>query len=102
MIDAVSHFAPDGPKAVPAPSQLRALSPVGASLATGAQEGTPSATRAQPTTRLLVEPDGDHGFVYRLVDAATGRLLVELPREQVARLTADPGYGAGDLVSRSA
>ena len=57
---------------------------------------------AQSATRVSIEPDGAQGYVYRLVDRLTGRVLVELPREKVEQLTASPGYAAGALVSTSA
>ena len=56
----------------------------------------------QAATRLLVEPDGAMGYVYRLVDAVTGRLLAEVPRERAEELKSSPDYAAGALVSTSA
>ena len=68
----------------------------------------PSQGAAQAATRLLVEPDdamgpdGAVGYVYRLVDAVTGRLLAEAPRERAHGLTASLDPAAGELVSTSA
>jgi hypothetical protein len=68
----------------------------------GAVATPPSPQPATPATRLLVEPDGARGYIYRLVDATTGRVLVELPRSQLDQLKAHPAYTAGAIASRSA
>ena len=55
----------------------------------------------QAATRLLVEADGAMGYVYRVVDAVTGRLLAEVPRERADELKSSLDYAAGALVSTS-
>ncbi len=59
------------------------------------------ATGARAATRVYVDQDGSGVFVYRLVDVATGRVLVELPRERADELKDVPGYEAGALLSTS-
>ncbi len=43
---------------------------------------------ASTTTRVHLDQDASGAYTYRLVDVATGQVLVELPREQVAELEA--------------
>ena len=56
----------------------------------------------QGATRVYVDQDGSGVFIYRLVEVATGRVLVELPRERAGELKDHPDYAAGALVSTSA
>ncbi len=56
---------------------------------------------AQGSARVYVDQDGSGVFIYRLVDVATGRVLVELPRERAEELKHAPGYAAGALLSTS-
>ena len=56
----------------------------------------------QAATRVHVDQDGSGVFVYRLIDVATGRVLVELPREQADALKKSPDYVAGVLLSTQA
>jgi hypothetical protein len=53
--------------------------------------------------RLLIEKDarGDY-YVYKLVDRATGEVIAERPRDQVAHLADGPGYRAGAVVNTKA
>ncbi len=89
MIESTQTLAPSGDVGV--------AKPVGD---TGA--ATPGAAAGRPSTRVYVDQDGSGVFVYRLVDAATGRVLVELPRERAGELKDAPGYAAGALASTSA
>ncbi len=67
-----------------------------------AEAPAPARAAAQGSTRVYVDQDGSGVFIYRLVDVATGRVLVELPRERAGELKDAPGYTAGALVSTSA
>jgi hypothetical protein len=108
MIDSVSTAAagvPETPVASDPPAGLSTV-PVPGANGEGGTAGAPAvpvspAREVQPATRLLVEPNGAYGYVYRLVDVATGRLLVELPRERLGELKSHPEYAAGALLSRS-
>ena len=53
--------------------------------------------------RLLIERDaqGDY-YVYKLVDRATGEVVAERPRDQVANLAQGPDYRAGTVISTKA
>jgi flagellar protein FlaG len=51
----------------------------------------------------VIERDKDNAFyVYRLVDRSTGKVVVELPRDQVSDLATSPSYEAGAVVSTKA
>ena len=90
MIDSAPQLAPVADAAKPSDGVAAAPSSDG-----------PSA-KSSPATRVYVDQDGSGVFVYRLVDVATGRMLVELPRDRAAELKDAPGYEAGALVSTSA
>ncbi|MFN3228389.1 MAG: flagellar protein FlaG [Asticcacaulis sp.] len=53
--------------------------------------------------RLVVERDkGSGSFVYKALDAITGEVIRQMPREDVLKMRADPNYKAGDLVRAKA
>lgn len=53
--------------------------------------------------RLVIERDSDDAYyVYRLIDRITGKVVAELPRDQVSDLASSPSYAAGGLVSTKA
>lgn len=53
--------------------------------------------------RLLIEQDHrTGGLVYRLVDAATGAVIKEIPREEVQAMGDLPSYVAGAVVKATA
>jgi flagellar protein FlaG len=53
--------------------------------------------------RLVIERDPNGGdYVYRLVDRTTGKVVTELPRDQVSELATAPTYAAGTVVSTKA
>jgi hypothetical protein len=100
MTESVSALAGPASAIVPAKSPAQpGASPDGASAPPKAP-AQPEA--AAPATRLLIEPNGAQGYVYRLVEAATGRVLVELPRSQLDQLKSHPAYTSGAIASRSA
>jgi hypothetical protein len=104
MMDSVSPAAAalvPGPQAPTNPASGSGSSVGAVDNRAAADPAGPSKT-AQSTTRLMIEPDGAQGYVYRLVDSATGRVLVELPRERLDELKSHPAYAAGALASRSA
>ena len=71
----------------------------------------PAAVKTEPEAapdpgsdlRLLIERDahGDY-YVYKLVDRATGKVVAERPRDQVASLADGPEYRAGAVISTKA
>ena len=66
---------------------------------------TPAATpkakaEDEQPLRLVIEPSGNaSGYVYKLFDRVTGRLLVELPRDAAEKMGAEPDYTAGQVFS---
>jgi hypothetical protein len=53
--------------------------------------------------RLVIERDAEGAYyIYRLIDRATGAVVAELPRDQVASLAEGQGYTAGTVVSTKA
>ena len=51
--------------------------------------------------RLVIE-ETDGGLVYTVIDRATGVVVARASREEVARMSAQPGYAAGALIRTSA
>jgi|SRR5579875_657284 len=63
--------------------------------------GAPSADASEAPTRLYVEQQ-DGRYVYRIMDVATGRVLLEVPREQVDDLKTFVSSSGASLVSTTA
>ncbi len=62
----------------------------------------PAPEKSAPT-RLMIEEIGNTGvFVYKVLDSATGKLIVQIPREEVVRLSQTDGYASGALVDTQA
>jgi hypothetical protein len=67
-------------------------------------EATPEPAPAPGSDlRLVIERDaaGDY-YIYKLIDRATGKVVAERPRDQVAHLAEGPDYKAGTVVSTKA
>ncbi len=57
---------------------------------------------AQPATRLLIDQDKLTGvYVYRIVDSGSGRLLAEIPSDQIDNLKDADDYVSGSVISTS-
>ena len=53
--------------------------------------------------RVVVEPtQGGDSYTYKLFDRATGELIMELPREQAAKLSESPDYTPGQVINAKA
>ncbi len=63
----------------------------------------PAPLKAEDALRLVIEPtsDGDD-YTYKLFDRATGALLIELPRQEAIKMSANPGYSAGQVFDAKA
>jgi hypothetical protein len=49
--------------------------------------------------RLVIREGLEDGlFIYTILDRATGKVMAQIPREDVAKLAAEPGYAAGQVV----
>lgn len=53
--------------------------------------------------RLVIEEADEPGsYVYTIIDRRTGRVVSQLPREDVLKLRDDQGYAAGKLIDSKA
>lgn len=53
--------------------------------------------------RLVIEDDPKAGcFIYKTVDWVTGKVISQLPREQLIKLREAENYSAGDVIDTSA
>jgi hypothetical protein len=49
--------------------------------------------------RLVIRDGVDNGlFVYTIIDRVSGKVMAQIPREELARLAARPDYEAGQVV----
>ena len=54
----------------------------------------------QPDLRLVIEEDKAAGsYVYKTVDPRTGKVISQVPREQLLRMKDDAGYTPGSIVN---
>ena len=72
-----------------------------------AQASTSSAQASQPSSaeseRLTIQESAEAGvFVYTILDRASGRVLAQIPREEVVQLAARPDYTAGQVINTKA
>ena len=51
--------------------------------------------------RLTIEAIGRNRYVYKVLDRVTGKLIRQLPREDVEKLANDPTYRKGKVVDTS-
>ncbi len=62
-------------------------------------EKPPEDEPEDPPKRLVISESKETGdFVYSILDRNTGQVLVQIPREEVARIAARPDYTAGQVV----
>jgi len=56
-----------------------------------------------PEQRLVIQEVGNTGtFVYKVIDRASGQVVAETTREEVARMSEKAGYAAGSLIKTRA
>jgi myo-inositol-hexaphosphate 3-phosphohydrolase len=76
--------------------------PVASTSSGDSSDAAPPVTPAKPTTRLLIDQDKVTGvYVYRIVDSGSGRLLAEIPNDQIANLKDADDYVSGSVISTS-
>jgi hypothetical protein len=57
---------------------------------------------SDPGQRLIIQEVGDTGeFIYTVIDRASGAVVAETSREEVAQMSQKPGYAAGTLIRTS-
>ena len=55
-----------------------------------------------PGQRLIIQEVGDTGaIVYTVIDRASGAVVAQTSREEVAQMSQRPGYAAGTLIRTS-
>jgi len=91
----VAGMSPDVTPALPAPATTQATA--------GASQAPPTQSDAQADLRLVIEEDKAAGsYVYITVDPTTGKVISQLPREQLLKMRDAPDYRPGTIVdSRS-
>jgi flagellar protein FlaG len=91
----VAGMSPDVTPALPAPAPTPAT--------TGNSQAPPTQSDAQADLRLVIEEDKAAGsYVYITVDPTTGKVISQLPREQLLKMRDAPDYRPGTIVdSRS-
>ncbi|MFI4974180.1 MAG: flagellar protein FlaG [Caulobacterales bacterium] len=88
------------PAVQPDPSLVQAQSPAAATVTANAGQGAPSAADQQADLRLVIEDDKAAGsYVYKLVDSVTGKVVSQVPREEVLRMREASSYQPGAVVS---
>ncbi|HEY1752446.1 MAG TPA: hypothetical protein VGG29_14395 [Caulobacteraceae bacterium] len=87
----ISGAAPDV-----APAQAQAPTPA------GAEHSQAPATRSEANPsdlRLVIEDDKAAGsYVYVTINPVTGKVVSQIPREQLLKLREDPNYKPGSVV----
>jgi beta-lactamase class A len=89
------------PIASPAADSVGSSTPPAPPSAPAAPTQSP-ATAATPEAnqRLVIQESGEVGvFVYTILDRATGRVIVQLPRESVAEMARLSTYAAGQVIT---
>ncbi len=62
-----------------------------------------SAPLYDPEQRLVIQEDGDTGaLVYTVIDRASGQVVAQASREEVARMSERADYSAGSLIKAKA
>lgn len=68
--------------------------------AAAASQATSAPLDNQPDLRLVIEEDKAAGsYIYMTIDSATGKVISQIPREDVLRMREDAGYTPGSVVS---
>jgi flagellar protein FlaG len=91
----VSGISPEVTPAPPAPAVTPAAS--------GTSQTPSTQADAQADLRLVIEEDKAAGsYVYKTVDPITGKVVSQIPREQLLKMREAPSYRPGAIVdSRS-
>jgi flagellar protein FlaG len=91
----ISGVTPDVPPAQPAPATTPAT--------TGASQAPSTQLDAQADLRLVIEEDKASGsYVYKTVNPITGKVVSQMPREQLLKMRETDDYKPGSIVdSRS-
>jgi len=105
----ISPIPPDVTPAQPAPSvtsatasQTAAQQPASpsAAVAVAPSQGPAAPIDEQTDLRLVIEEDKAAGsYVYMTVDPRTGKVISQIPREELLKMRDTPGYTPGSVVN---
>ena len=91
---AVNPVTPAEPSAAPASASPPAVD------ATVRTDGASTPAAQSPDLRLIIEEDKASGsYVYKTVDVLTGKVVQQIPREEVLRLRDAAEYQPGAVVN---
>jgi len=65
------------------------------------EASSPPAIKPADGLRLVIER-GSSGYVYKLIDRDTGRVISAIPRSAIGKLADSPDYASGSLISTTA
>ena len=75
-------------------------SPSGAVTSLVASQGPAQPIDDQPDLRLVIEEDKSAGsYVYITMDPRTGKVIAQIPREELLKMRDAPGYTPGSVVN---
>ena len=81
---------------------VAATTPVAPAPIGDASQGPESQTEAQADLRLVIEEDkAAASYVYLTVDPVTGKVISQVPREELLKMREASGYQPGSIVDRS-
>ncbi len=86
-----------------APATAAPAQPAQAAKAPEISQTPASQTGADADLRLVIEDDKAAGsYVYVTINSVTGKVVSQIPREQLLKMREDPGYRPGSIIdSRS-
>ncbi len=68
--------------------------------ASSSSSSSGSAPSNESSQRLVISEGAQTGvYVYTILDRTTGEVLVQIPREEVVRISSRPGYSAGQVIN---
>jgi flagellar protein FlaG len=78
-----------GAQALPAPKPVEPV-----------RKPAPTTASQDPDVRLVIQEGTMAGlFIYTIVDRASGQVMLQIPREDLAQLAARPDYEAGQVIN---
>jgi flagellar protein FlaG len=88
----ISGISPD---VTPAPS-----APAPTQTGAGTSQAPSTQSDAQADLRLVIEDDKAAGsYVYKTIDPVTGKVISQIPREELLRMREAPDYRPGSIVN---
>ena len=87
----------------PTPAAAAPAQPAQAAKAPEISQAPAPQTGADADLRLVIEDDKAAGsYVYVTINSVTGKVVSQIPREQLLKMREDPGYRPGSIIdSRS-